>query len=635
MHVFEGTVHEAAARLAEPGFVARCAARYTAGHGRPPGEEELASWENSWPALVEALGAAGLGELQLLLEYELPGSSQRIDALILGARAGRLTAVVVELKQWTTAAPHPAGAGMLRVGRREVLHPARQVGGYVTYLTHWVPAELGLDVHGLVYLHNASAELVGHLREQTADGPSACYPLLGAADLPRDAGAAQLTERLLCTGLEPADRSSIDGFVQAHHRPSPQLLSRVATTIGGHDGFRLIGDQDKARQVIHQAIRAVDRKSPGHVVVVTGGPGTGKTAIAARVLGDLCLTKGANPRLLSPSGTLTQQLTRAVGESAKGLIQTLTTTLPAGLDKHSSVVLLDEAHRARTDPLRRHTQFPNLFTRLIQGCAALVLFLDERQIVRPNEGTTRDELQQLAGAYGYTFAHIDLATQFRCGGSRTYLDWIDAVLSPGATAPTWRGSDYDLAVADTPAALEDWVGAHVHEGHSARITAGYCWPWKSSLTPPLLPEVSHSWHDDAGEHHWERPWNAGADGILAGTDTPGRAFWATDAGGHQQIGCVYTAQGMEYDYSAVILGNDLTWTANGWQAHPEESHDPALVGLTPHQYLRYALNTYRVLATRGTRGTRLYSTDPDTQAYLHQLIHPDDHGPDTAAQDRQ
>ncbi|MFD8421062.1 DNA/RNA helicase domain-containing protein [Streptomyces sp. NPDC059466] len=635
MHVFEGTVHQAAARLAEPGFARLCAARYEAGHGRPPSDEELASWENSWPALVDVLGAAGLGELHLLLEYELPGSSQRIDALVLGACGGRLTAVVVELKQWTTAAPHPAGAGMLRVGRREVLHPARQVGGYVMYLTHWVPAELGLDVRGLAFLHNASAELVGHLAEQSAGGPSACYPLLGAADLPLDAGAAQLAERLLCTGLEPAGRSAIDGFVQAHHRPSPQLLSQVAAAIGGHDGFRLIGDQDKARQVIHQAIRAVEGQAPGHVVVVTGGPGTGKTAIAARILGDLCLRKGANPRLLSPSGTLTQQLARAVGDSARGLIHTLTTTLPTGLDKDSSVVLLDEAHRARTDPLRRHTQFPNLFTRLIQGCAALVLFLDERQIVRPNEGTTLVELQQLAGAYGYTFAHVDLSAQFRCGGSRTYLDWIDAVLCDNGPAPVWRGSGYDLAVGDSPVALEDWVAARLREGHSSRITAGYCWPWVSPRTPPLLPEVSLSWRDEAGEHRWQRPWNAGADGILAGTDTPGRAFWATDAGGHRQIGCVYTAQGMEYDYSAVILGNDLVRTADGWQARPEESHDPALVGLTPRQYLRYALNTYRVLATRGTRGTRLYSTDPHTQAYLHQLIHPDGYEADTAVPNRQ
>ncbi|MGY5001063.1 DNA/RNA helicase domain-containing protein [Streptomyces griseus] len=619
MHVFAGTVEEASARLADPGFVAQCAERFTAVHGRPPGEGELRSWSGSWPALVSVLVSAGLHDLDLLLEYELPGSSQRVDALLLGRRAGRLAAVVVELKQWTSASSHPVGAGMLMVGEREVLHPGRQVGGYVAYLNDWVPAELNLDVRGLAFLHNASAELIERLRALAASGPSAVFPLLGADDLPQGAEASVLAARLQCADVEPADRQAVSDFLLAQHRPSPSLLSRVASTIEGHDGFRLIGDQDKARQTIHRAIKAIEQGRPGHLVVVTGGPGTGKTAIAARVLGDLCLRPDANPRLLSPSGTLTQQLTRAVGDAAKGLIATLTTTLPRGLSKDSSVVLLDEAHRARTDPLRRNSEFPDLFTRLVRDCAALVLFLDERQIVRPSEGTTLDELRRLARARGYTFAHIDLATQFRCGGSRTYLDWIDSLLTEDGQAPEWQGTDYDLAVATSPAELEDWVATHQHAGHSARITAGFCWHWDSPPTPPLTPEVSIPWTDETGDHLWQRPWNSRAGGVLAGTDTPGRAFWATDHGGHQQIGCVYTAQGMEYDYSAVILGDDLTWTPNGWQARPEESRDLALQGLSPAQYLRYALNTYRVLATRGTRGARLYSTDKDTQNHLRAL----------------
>ncbi|MER5381779.1 DNA/RNA helicase domain-containing protein [Streptomyces sp. NPDC002688] len=625
MHVFEGTVQEASARLAEPGFVAQCAARYAEGHGRPPGEGELTSWAQSWPALTAVLEAAGLGGLQVLLEYELPGTSQRVDALVLGAQAGRPVALVVELKQWTAAAPHPMGAGMLLVGGREVLHPARQVGGYVSYLHDWVPAELGLDVRGVAFLHNASAGLTGSLRAQVAGGPSAGFPLLGAADLPVDGGAAVLAERLQCTGLEPAGRSVIEGFLTARHRPSPALLDRVAAVIDGHDGFRLIGEQDKARQAIHRAVAAVRHGTPGHVVVVTGGPGTGKTAIAARVLGDLCRTAGANPRLLSPSGTLTQQLARAAGPSAKGLINTLTTTLPAALDSRTSVVLLDEAHRARTDPLRRSTEFPNLFTRLIPQCAALVLFLDERQIVRPNEGTTLEELRRLAAAHGHTFAHIDLAAQFRCAGSTAYLDWVHALLTESGSAPRWEGRGYDLAVAGTPRALESWVTAHQEAGRTARITAGFCWPWESPSAPPLLPEVRIPWRDTAGEHLWQRPWNARADGILAGHDTPGRAFWATDPGGHQQIGCIYTAQGMEYPYSAVILGDDLTRSPTGWKARPEKSRDAALANLTPQQYLRYALNSYRVLATRGTHATRLYSTDPATQAYLQELVQPIPH----------
>uniref|UniRef100_UPI00374CEDFB hypothetical protein n=1 Tax=Streptomyces asiaticus TaxID=114695 RepID=UPI00374CEDFB len=48
---------------------------------------------------------------------------------------------------------------MLKVGGRDVLHPARQVGGYVRYLIDWGLTELKLDVGGIAYLHAASPDL--------------------------------------------------------------------------------------------------------------------------------------------------------------------------------------------------------------------------------------------------------------------------------------------------------------------------------------------------------------------------------------------------------------------------------------------------------------------------------------------
>ncbi|MEV0601010.1 DNA/RNA helicase domain-containing protein [Streptomyces sp. NPDC050315] len=624
MHLYEGTVARAAEGIADPGFVDRCAERFAARHGCPPTVGERRSWERSWPRLLRALSAAGLGGLQLMLEYELPGTSQRIDALLLGeSPAGdRLVAVVIELKQWTHAEPRREIPDELIVAGRTVLHPGRQVGGYVNYLQDWLPAELGLEVRGLAYLHDAPTALIKKMRAQVSTGPSAGFPLLGEESVPLDEAPEVLAARFQSQDLRPADPQRINDFLEARHRPSRDLLSKLAAVISGDETFRLVDEQDRARREILHAITSMKQGKRGHIVVVTGGPGTGKTAIATRLFADLCRAEeeGANPRLLSPSGTLSQQLARAAGDSARGLIRTLTDTVPMGLDENTSVVLLDEAHRARTDLTTRTTEFPNLFIRLLRRCAVLVLFLDEGQIVRPREGTTRRELQQLATRHEFTFAHIDLRAQFRCGGSQRYLDWVDALLSPGARPTVWPGSeDYDLAIAPNPLELELWVGDHLTKGRLARITAGFCWPWDSPADPPLEREVSIPWNDHDGQHMWERSWNSRADRALA-DGTPGRAFWATDEGGHEQIGCVYTAQGMEYDYSAVIFGEDLTWTAGGWQARPEKSHDPALQALSPEQYLPYALNAYRVLATRGTRGTRLYSTDPDTQRLLQSLI---------------
>nr|WP_319101844.1 DNA/RNA helicase domain-containing protein [Streptomyces sp. ND04-05B] len=134
-------------------------------------------------------------------------------------------------------------------------------------------------------------------------------------------------------------------------------------------------------------------------------------------------------------------------------------------------------------------------------------------------------------------------------------------------------------------------------------------PWDSPSTPPLLPEVEIPWKSPAGPRIWARPWNSRADESTHDRpDVPARPFWATDPGGHDQVGCIYTAQGMEYAYNAVIMGGDLVRRGEQRIARPEKSQDPQLRGLPAHRYLQYALNTYRVLATRGSQGTRIYST---------------------------
>ncbi|WP_346165504.1 DNA/RNA helicase domain-containing protein [Streptomyces javensis] len=566
--------------------------------------------------------AAGLSDLHVLLEYFLPGTGERVDALLLGRRAGEagLTAVAIELKQWTRASWDRSRPLLLDVGDRQVTHPARQVGGYVHYLDNWISDSVGLTVRGVAVLHNAGPDLVSALRQAVAGGASAPYPIVGRQDLDASLPAREIATRLDCADLEFAPAPLIETFLQTRHRPKAKLLSRVADHIDGSDRFVLIGDQDTARLAILDAVRAERRKDRRHIVVVSGGPGTGKTAIALRMFADLARQPQMNPRLLCPSATLSRQFTRAASDAAKGMIKTFTSGLPAGLTGES-VVLVDEVHRAHTYPGQRRAEFPVVLERLINRCAVTVLFLDERQIVRPTEGTTLDELQRMATRHGHSLTSIDLTTQFRCNGSQAYQRWIDTLFSRNGTPQPWTGDEYDLAVADNPRQLEAWTAAHIHNGRSARITAGFCWPWKSPERPPLLPEVSIGWKDEEGEHLWERPWNSRA-ANTAGDDqgVPARAFWATDPGGHQQIGCIYTAQGLEYDYGTVILGDDLVRTPSGWRGRPEASYDDALRHLPAEEYLTYALNTYRVLATRGTQGTRFYSTDPETQAYLRTLL---------------
>ncbi|MER7174171.1 DNA/RNA helicase domain-containing protein [Streptomyces mesophilus] len=621
MHLYGGTVSAVTQNVTQPAFIAECERRFVQLFGVSPSQEEVQSWRRSWPALLAALQRAGLDELHVLLEYALPATGERIDALVLGeAPDSRLCAVVIELKQWTSAQTNLARPGMVRIGQRTVQHPARQVGGYVRYLEDWIARdEIPLLARGITVLHDAQPELINQLRPAAARGPAAAFPLLGRDDLTTEPTRQALAERLGCADMQPTADERIKAFLDTEHRPSSTLLARAGRAIEGHDELTLLGDQDLARQeVLHTVEAAAQERVIRSTIVVTGGPGTGKTVIACRLLGDLCSRPDANPRLLSPTGTLTWQLKRTVGDSSRGLIATFLNNVPAGLTA-GSVVLLDEAHRARTYPDQGRSGFPLILGQLLNRASVAVLFLDEKQTVRPTEGISLADLAQHAEDNDRYFWHIDLTTQFRCNGSRAYHQWIDQFLEPAGPTVPWAGADYDLAAIDDPDQFTRWVNSHVDNGHTARITAGFCWPWESPDTPPLRPEVEIPWMGPDGPRTWTRPWNARIN-ETGHPQVPGRPYWATDTGGHEQVGCIYTAQGMEYAYNVVIIGDDLVRRGDKWAAQPNKSCDPAFKDISPDRYLRYALNTYRVLATRGTRGTRLYSADEETQAHLAALL---------------
>jgi hypothetical protein len=439
---------------------------------------------------------------------------------------------------------------------------------------------------------------------------------MGRDDLAPERSSAELAESLRCHDLLPPEDAQVKRFVTARYAPAASLFDELADVLAGNPAYRLVGAQQDAQLSILKTVvnTAPDGK---HVVVVRGGPGTGKTVIAARLLADIAKTPRPSgnvvpARFVTPSGTLRFQLERAAESVAgsKALFANLDTY--AGRPRtHREVVLVDEAQRMNRRG--RHME------QLLRRGPVCVFFLDERQIIRPGEGFTADEMEAEANRLGATFTRFDLISQFRCGGSQYYLNWLERLLH--GTAEPWQDSDYDVDVARDPVQLEGWVSGHVRSGSSARTTAGFCWEWPRGLT--LNKDVQVVWKDSDGvERTWCRPWNSentvrDGDEILA----PRKELWATDPGGHEQVGCIYTSQGLEYDYGGVIMGPDLVRRGDRWEAHPELSEDPKIKNkVTAEEYGRLAANIYWVLASRGKRGCRLYSTDPETQRFLESLF---------------
>ncbi|MGA5279560.1 DNA/RNA helicase domain-containing protein [Streptomyces griseoincarnatus] len=587
-------------------------------HGYGPGTSEARSWERSIPVLAAALNDAGLGDVEMMLEYALPLNSKRADVVLAGVHpsTGEPSYVVVELKQWSEVVPHEDDPTLCHVERyaHPVLNPIEQVRRYCDYLVNFngAVAEHGHRVSGVAFLHNATEFDVAGLREIERDGRGLLFTGQRRGEF-LDHLRSKLSDSH--SGARAADELLSGATV-----PSKQLMSVAAEEVRERQQFVLLDEQQVAYRIVLNAVEKAKRADRKEIVVVTGGPGTGKSVIALQLLGELY--RRGMPALHATGSQSFTRTMRKVAGSRKREVQDLfkyfnsfMTTEKNSLD----VLICDEAHRIRETSANRYTRAEHRTGRaqideLIDVAHVPVFLLDEHQVVRPGEMGTVADIEAAAAKRGIPCHVVPLENQFRCGGSDAYLRWVVRLLGLEPGGPVvWEPDDrMQLLVADSPQEMEAFLEARRAEGYGARMSAGYCWRWSPE------PKPGHPLPLDVVIGDWARPWNLRGERSVSGA--PPAALWATDPAGFGQVGCVYTAQGFEYDWSGVIIGPDLLWRGDRWITDRTASKDPVFKKSTPDADVdRLIRNTYKVLLTRGMVGTVVWSTDPETRAKLRQL----------------
>lgn len=595
----------------------RLTEQFTHVHGHRPSPSEVRSWERSIPALASALNDAGLGQVEMLLEYGLPLNSKRADAVLAGVhpKTGVPSYIVVELKQWSSAEPDDDDPSLCRIPEypRAVLNPVDQVRGYCEYLISFNGALAANPerVSGAAYLHNATQFGVGGLFEAEQDQYGQLF--IGA----RRGEFIDFLRTRLGAG---SGASAADELVNGRIGPSKQLMAVAAQEVREREQFVLLDDQQVAYRKVLNAVRRAKQSNHKEIVVVTGGPGTGKSVIALSLLGEL-YRQGITALHATGSSSFTTTMRKVAGarkREVKDLFKyfnSFMTAEPNSLD----VLVCDEAHRMRETSANRYTAAANRTGRaqieeLIEAAYVPVFLLDEHQVVRPGEMGTVSEIEAAATKMGLVCQVVSLDSQFRCGGSDAYLRWVVRLLGLEAGGPvTWEPDGrMQLMLAESPEEMEAFLDERRSRKYSARMSAGYCWKWTKKVPPgQALPA-------DVVIGDWERPWNVFGDRAVGGA--PPAALWATDPAGFGQVGCVYTAQGFEYDWSGVVIGPDLVWRDDRWVTDRTASKDPVFKKSTPDADVdRLIRNTYKVLLTRGMIGTVVYSTDAETRARLREL----------------
>ncbi|MDJ0463063.1 DUF2075 domain-containing protein [Streptomyces sp. H27-C3] len=599
-------------------------------HGYNAGESEKRSWQNSLPALANTLIDAGLGDIEVFVEYPVPLSSYRVDALLAGAHptTGEPSYVVVELKQWTEATPVPDSEDLVVVkgmGNIARLHPIAQVRRYCDHIADFTKSLHGHAhrISGAAYLHNATNFGVDPLFDFPHDDYGRLFTGSSKGEFQE-----YLTKRLAPTsGAQAADDLHPEAIA-----PSKQLMQVAADEIKDRSQYNLLDEQQVAYSLVMRAVKKARQSDFKEVIVVTGGPGSGKSVIAIQLLGEMYRNDYTGIHVTgSKSFTTTLQKVAGKGNSRIQKLFRYFNNFTHAEKNALDVLLCDEAHRIRESSNHRFTPKDKRSERkqieeLLDAARVPVFLLDEHQVVRPGEMGTAQEIDDAAKAKGLTVRHVNLDGQFRCGGSRAYEEWVLRLLglAPGGPIP-WSGDDnFQVQVAETPQELEAILRSHqgAADGkQQARMTAGFCWPWSEPVLDDdknfvgLVDDVTLPVWD------WKHPWNVQGDRSVGGF--PSKNLWATDPAGFSQVGCIYTAQGFEYDWNGVIFGPDLVWRDGLWIADKKASKDTVVARAKQDEFEHLIRNTYKVLLTRGMQGTVLFSTDEETREKLRSLVHRD------------
>ena len=582
--------------------------------GFEPNEGEKTAWQNSLTQLHFAADKAGLKRQGVLIEFSLPQYGGRLDAMFTGADAsGADSAAVIELKQWSRCEPSDASRVLTWVGKgnRSVLHPSVQVGGYVNRLLNG-SAEFHEDrpdaikAWGGAFLHNYHFEPNDPLLDPKFDDDIRRFPLFT-----RDDQSKLVTELQVRVGGQGGE-SVLGRVVGSKDLPSKKLLEHLGGILEGRAEFVLLDEQEVSfDRVMTEAQKAIANGTKA-TVVVSGGPGTGKSVVAMNLFAALS-REGLNVHLSLSSTALKTTFKKFVGSIAEQQVtrhNSYAMASPSVVD----VLLVDEAHRLKESGVEWHTRKDQrsgkpLVQELQDASKVAVFFVDEFQAIRPGEIGSRDLLLSAAEDDQRSSYAFDLLPQFRCAGSDGFVDWVTSVLGLSSDPPRiWRGMDsFEFEIVESPTDLAIKMSS-LAKDHSARLTAGFCWPWSDPLPDGSLA-------NDVKIGAFEMPWNAKSGKKTLAPGIPQNELWATETGGEAQIGCIYTAQGFEFDYVGVIFGPDLVYReGQGWLGVKDSLHDRK-VKSAKDDLTRLLQNTYRVLLTRGMKGCFVHFMDDETQKY--------------------
>lgn len=588
--------------------------------GKNTPANEFNSWVNSLNYMYKVMNDSEIPEnAGIAIEYNIPQTAKRVDFMISGYDENDDPGmIIIELKQWSVLKKVAKSDAIVETpignGPRRVVHPSYQAWSYSQLISDYNTAVQDKHVRlaPCAYLHNYKRHTNDPLDDEQYDLYTSEAPAFtnGQVKNLRD-----FIKKIVRKGDDEKVLYMVD---HGKIKPSKSLQDSIASMIHGNEEFIMIDEQ---RVIYEEIIKLSDecvRDGKKRTIICTGGPGTGKSVIAVRLLAELT-RKGQFVQYVSKNSAPRQvYMEKLKGTIKKSSVDNLFKGSGSYCDVENNMIntlLVDEAHRLNEKSGMFHNQGENQIKEIIHSACCSVFFIDENQRVTMDDIGSVEEIKNWAAAEGSEITKMELVSQFRCNGSNGYLAWLDNLLDIHETANTdLDGIDYEFKVCFSPDEVMRYVVDKNGSANRARLLAGYCWEW------PKKTRTKSEYHDI----------RIGDFGISWNLDD-GQAY-ATSETSVNEAGCIHTAQGLEFDYVGVIIGDDLRFE-NGHivtDFTKRAKTDQSLKGIKklykedPKQAKRRAdeiiKNTYRTLLTRGMKGCYVYCTNPELRDYILKMI---------------
>ena len=592
---------------------------------RRPSAPEFNSWKNSMQYMRGVLSDNEIpNNTGIAIEYNIPPTGCRIDFMMSGYNKDKSNVVIIELKQWDKATEVGQMDGIYKVntytggGLRDVNHPSYQAMTYANLIKDYNESVQLKDINVVpcAYLHNYYFENDDTLLSNNYKEYTDKAPLFGHNDVIK---LRNFIKKYITDGDDGNILYEIDN---GRIKPSKMLQDSLSKMLKGNKEFYMIDNQ---KIVYEYAIKnAIDTiaNNDKNVMIVRGGPGTGKSVLAVNLLVELnnrnmtCfyVTKNAAPRSV--------YATKLRGEYTQSYINHLFQGSGSFIDEERNkldCLVVDEAHRLNEKSGLFQNKGENQVKEIINAAKFSIFFIDENQKVTLKDIGSEDLIKKFANELGAGIYTFDLDSQFRCNGSDGYLAWIDRTLEIKDTANfDIDGFDYDFKVFDDPNEMRKAIEEKNNINNKSRIVAGYCWEWPTGNT-----RKDTNYHEiEIPEYNFGISWNldSGEDFAIGSTSV-------------NEAGCIHTVQGLEFDYVGVIIGDDLRYE-NGHivtDYAKRAKSDNSLRGINKiakEQGQEVAnkiadniiKNTYRTLMTRGMKGCYVYCTNKELKEYLRNNI---------------